>query len=173
MKIEGQFKDYAGLLAAYNITDDTALDDGWKSFLKKAAGQRTRLTNYSGLDKTFDTAYIKDDPNQPGQDRLFFPDGIERRYANNLPIRVLDSSQTTCDDCDETIFCTGCGFQVDKSIPYDMEPLFSWGDLYDGNCTKTRSNAETIHFTACKDGLIWCPKCRSYHEFVEVGTTLP
>jgi hypothetical protein len=170
MKIKGTFKDYDNLLLAYNITDDKNLDDSWRSYLKKVAGRDVVLTNYTALNKTFDAAYLMDDPNQPGQLRITFPDGIESRYANNLPTRVLDT--ITCDDCDRTIFCTKCGLQIEKDVGYDLEPRFSWEDIFEGNCEKENSENIDITFNVCKDDLIFCPKCRTHTKFEEVGTTI-
>jgi hypothetical protein len=103
-----------------------------------------------------------------------------------MGIDKLDS--VTKIDADQYIYCTNrrCGFTIGKDVPYYYEPLFTFGDLYDGNCdnpydvdgqdptdrgTKT---LDKIIFKAC-DGpqRIFCPECLGHQKFDEVGNTLP
>ncbi len=77
LRLEGQFKNYADLLLAYGIDDDTVIDERWKAWLEKigsnyeepthpitlpatrfATGKLTMVTNYNAIDMTFDASII-------------------------------------------------------------------------------------------------------------------
>ena len=168
----GTFKSYDDLLAAYGLTEDDRLDEPFEFFLKTIADKDVVLTNYNPLNLTFDAAFFEENPNNPGQTILVFPDRLRTTYFNNIGIDKLVDGSIQCDNCDDSIYCTRCGLVVEKRIRYDYEPKFSYGDLFDGNCTTSTSDnvsGTEIILNVCKDGLIRCPKCRSYAKFKEVS----
>jgi len=143
MKITGTFKDYDGLLAAYGTDESQEIDQRFKDFLKYIAGKDCILANYNPVKKTFDAALLVDKQDSQGntiqvQEML---DPIMRRYSQNMGIDKLASHN--CQDCDKTIYCTVCGSQWPKDAKNDWIPEFTWGEIYDGNCTK---NATCTHF---------------------------
>ncbi len=197
LKITGQFKNYAGLLTALGILDDTVIDERYRGFLRKAgsdnagdvtaaAGKEIILSNYNGLEKTFDTVWLIDKPmdTKAGETPVpsgitvsEFPRGEETRHSNNLHLRMIDSF--VCTDCAETIFCASCGYQIQKDTLYEIAPEFTWGELFDGgNTGDVRKmvdpatpmltdlvGAIVTDIDICKDGMIWCPHHRGYGVF--------
>lgn len=180
MKITGTFKNYTDLLNAYGTIEEQA-DSEFLSFIKKIADQDCYLTNYNALNQTFDTAFWIEDPNQPGQYRITFPNGIEKRYMDNVGVDKLVPASIVCTNCDEHIYCKSCGMSVPKELRYDYEPVFSYGDIYAGNCTTTTTNnisGTKIIFKACEHddagnptGRMFCPECRHYSYFDEVSNS--
>jgi len=195
MELRGIFKDIDGLKEAYGYDENNGeMDQEFESFLKKIAGKETILAAYEPHRKVFNTTLVIEDPERPGsgikiQTTL---DGRSRRYGDNMGIDKLDS--VTKIDADQYIFCTNskCGFEVSKDVPYYYEPGFTFGDIFEGNCTEltdtdgddpTDRGSKTltkIIFKACEmdsngnpTGRIFCPECRSYQYFDEVGNTLP
>ncbi len=176
MKITGTFKDYNDLLLEYNSVDDNTLDDGFRSFLKKIAGQETVLTNYDPLNTSFDASLIKNG-------KITFPNGLEKAYMENLGINLLDSSSIVQEETDEVIYCKTCGLEAPKALRYDYEPKFTYGDVFAGNCSSSSPDnvSGTLIITRfCEadssgtpTGRIMCPKCRSFSFFEEVQATLP
>lgn len=116
-----------------------------------------------------------EDPERPGSGIMTYQhlDGRSRRYGDNMGIDKLDSVIKT--NADTYIYCTRCGFTISKDTRYDFEPSFSYGDIYAGNCSSNPGNivGTTIHFNACKDGLMYCPQDRALTKWDEVGNTLP
>ncbi len=204
LHIQGQFKNYAGLLTALGILDDTVIDGRYRSFLKKAgsdntgditaaAGKEIILANYNGLERTFDTVWLIDKPTDTPAGKTPVPSGItvsefprgeETRYSNNMHLRMVDSF--VCTDCDETIFCTSCGFQVQKDTLYEFAPEFTWAELFDGGDTgdvrkmvdpATPMLADLVgaivtDINVCKDGQIWCPHHRGYGTFETITDSI-
>ncbi len=204
LKITGQFKNYAGLLTALGILDDTVIDGRYRSFLKKAgsddagdvtaaAGKEIILANYNGLERTFDTVWLIDKPMETpaGQTPVpsgikvsDFPRGEENRHTRNMHMRMVDNF--VCTDGDETIFCTNCGYQVQKDTLYEIAPEFTWGELFDGGDTgdvrkmvdpATPMLADLVgaivtDINVCKDGLIWCPHHRDYGKFETITDSI-
>ncbi len=205
LHIQGQLKNYAGLLTALGILDDTVIDDRYRGFLKKAgsdatgditaaAGKEIILANYNGLEKTFDTVWLIDKPMDTlagqtpvpsGLQVSEFPRGEETRYSNNMHLRMVDSF--VCTDCDETIFCGSCGFQIQKDTLYDIAPEFTWGELFDGGDTAdvrkmvkpadpfldpALATAIITDINVAKDGMIWCPHHRGYGKFETIADSI-
>ncbi len=203
LRIEGQFKNYAGLLQALGIADDTKIDPRWRQFLRKAgsdnsgdinasAGKEIMLANYDPLNRTFDTVWRIPQPTttKPGETPvpsgltvMDMPRGEESRYANNLPLRTVDSF--TCTDCDQTVYCTECGFTVELSKPYEMLPEFTWEEVYNGNVEKNVADTDgndqetgvvidgtKVRFDVYKNGLIWCPWHRGFGKFETVADSI-
>jgi len=194
VKITATMKSYDDLRAEYGLQPGDKVDDKFDSFLKKIADKKVVLTNYNPGTKSFDPAFIVEDPNQPGQERITFPNGYEAQYQNNLGINLLVDGSLDCQDCDTSIYCTKCGFVVDKTTRYDFEPMFSFGDIFDGLCKRDDDpNQYTVgvtnYFKPCipkdsnedcdgegggaSDGesacLMYCVKCREYHLFKELS----
>ncbi len=204
LKISGQFKNYAGLLTALGILDDTVIDDRYRGFLKKAgsddagdvtavAGKEIIMANYNGLQKTFDTVWLIDKPMETVAGKIPVPTGIrvsefprgeETRYSNHMHLRMIDNF--TCTDCAETIFCTSCGYQVQKDKEYEIVPEFTWGELFDGGDTadvrKMVNPANPMpadlvglvvtNVDVCKDGMIFCTHHRDYGKFETVADSI-
>ena len=201
MELRGIFKDLDGLKTAYGFQDTDPqtgepqkMDQEFESFLKKIAGQETILAGYNPHRKTFNTTIVTEDPERPGsgiqiQTTL---DGRSRRYGDNMGINKLDS--VTKIEADGYIYCKNrhCGFTVAKEVPYYYEPMFTFGDIYNGNCDNpkdvdgvdpTDRGSKTLTkviFKACEmdssgtpTGRMFCPECLSYQFFDEVGNTLP
>jgi hypothetical protein len=191
MKLTGTFKDLDGLKQAYGFdinNPELTMDSEFESFLKKIASKNTILAAYNPHRKTFNTTLVVEDPERPGGGHMVQTtlDGRSRRYGDNMGIDKLDT--VTKVDADQYIYCTNrhCGFTVAKDVPYYYEPMFTFGDIYDGNCdspkdldgdnptdrgTKTLTK---IEFVACNgEHRIFCPECLSHQKFDEVGNTLP
>jgi hypothetical protein len=174
MKITGTFKSYDDLLTAYGTDLNQEIDYQFDGFLKIIADKDCVLVNYDPVAKTFDTTLLIDDPNNPGQKIQQMLDPFYRRYGENMGIDKLVDGSIVCEDCDQTIYCKKCGSQYPKSLKYDAEPTFTWGELYDGQCTKNdvdNKSGTTIYFSACVDGKIFCFVCRHHEEFDEVGNS--
>ncbi len=204
LRIQGQFKNYAGLLTALGILDDTVIDERYRSFLKKAgsdatgdiaaaAGKEIILGNYNGLEKTFDTIWLIDKPTDTPAGQIPIPSGLqvsefprgeEQRHSNNLHLRMVDSF--VCTDCAETIFCTSCGYQIQKDTLYEIAPEFTWGELFDGGDTADERKmvkpttpmladlvgAIVTDINVCKDGMIFCPHHRGYGVFDTIENSI-
>ena len=191
IKIKGKIKSYENLRIEYGLQPNDNVDDKFDSFLKKIADKDVILTNYNPVTKGFDPAYILEDPNKPGQQRLTFPNPYETQYQKNLGINLLKSNSIECDNCSSVIYCTKCGFTVDKTTRYDFEPMFSFGDIFEGNCEKKDNPDQYVfgivnYFKPCipkddnecsgsgagGDGeskcLMHCVKCREYRLFKEL-----
>jgi len=182
IKLKAVFKDYEGLLDAFNTDRNKEIDSDFDSALKKMANQRCILVSYKAKDKIFDATFIVDklsdptDPTSPLISVQEIPFGIFRRYTQNLGLNVLVDGSIDCEHCDESIYCTGCGYQVQKSTRYDYEPLFSYGDIFNQHCesdpTGNKSGA-VISLNACDDhGNMYCPACLSMQKFEEISSSL-
>jgi predicted nucleic-acid-binding Zn-ribbon protein len=176
MKITGTFKTYDQLKLAYGNAPGAKLDDEFDSFLKKIAGKNCVLANYTPVSQTFDTTLLIEDPSRPGSGIIVqdFLDGRSRRYGDNMGIDKLASIVQT--NTIDYIYCTKCGYIVNKLTRYDYEPLFSYGDIFTNNITGNLNNpvsitGTTIKFKAAVNGRIFCPKCRSHEIFKEVSTS--
>ena len=196
--IRAKFKTYDDLRQEYGFQpDDRDIDSQFDGFLKLIAEKDVQLTNYNAKDKSFDTAFIIEDPNQPGQTRLEFPFGIQRQYTQNLGINLLQNNSIQITDGDTAIYCTNCGFTVDKKTRFDFVTIFNYGDIYNGNCetdnTQDNISGTTQWFDPIKPKntnddcdpasgnpdagdeskcRMWCVKCRNYHIFKTVGSSL-
>jgi hypothetical protein len=177
MKITGTFKDYDGLIQSFGTDVTREIDETFNGFLKKIADQECILVSYNPLNKTFDATLMVPDPENPGNKVQEIPYGILRGYTRNLGLNTLVDGSITCGKCTEHIYCTGCGYQVGKDIRYDYEPRFTYGDVFNGDCTENDQNnisGQTIAFNACdSQGRIFCPNCRTYEFFDEIANTIP
>jgi len=206
------------------------------------AGKFTMVTNYNASTGTFDTLWIEPKPqiitfgangSTPTDGlatptphtvtiplsvgdpvHMVSPFGEERRYCDNMPLRVLDNIIRM--NTEEHIYCTdpACGYQVELESRYDNMPEFSWRELFDPAVyavSKTKnlvytgasyvpteppildrtdpiqapydgstppvshpitSPASTVNFSPVKDGLIFCPACRSYTPFATIESSI-
>jgi hypothetical protein len=177
LKVTGRFKSYDDLLTAFGTDINKEIDVDFDGFLHKIAEQDCVLSNYNALTRTFDAALLVDNPQNPGEKMQEIPFGILRRYTQNLGLNTLEDSSIVCENGDQHIFCKSCGYQVDKNIRFDYEPKFTYGDIFDGNCVANDSgniSGQIIVLNACDaEGRIFCPNCRTYEFFDEVGNTLP
>jgi len=172
MTLKGTFKDYNDLLTEYGSVDDGTLDDDFKKFLKTIASQETILANYSPLNTTFDASLIIGG-------LITVPDGLQKRYMENLGTNLLDTTVRT--DADQVIYCKSCGLTSPKSLRYDYEPKFSYGDIFNGDCTSsTPDNVSGTLFivnfcehdsSGTATGRMKCPKCKGFSFFDEVENT--
>jgi len=172
MKITGTFKSYDDLLTAYGTDPNKEIDERFDGFLKFIADKDCILVNYDPRYKTFDATLLVDDPNNPGQKIQQMFDPIMRRYSENIGIDKLVDGSIVCNGCDEVIYCAKCGGQYPKNLKYDAEPIFTWGDLFNGDCDYNETDNKsgvTIPFAACDDnGHIFCFDCRQHTEFKEI-----
>ena len=184
VKITGKFKSYEDLLAFYGTDETKPIDENFDAFLKDAAERDVVLTNYNGWTRTFDAAFLVEKPQEDQNDTETprplvqeIPFGERARHLKNIGIDAIDPSSIQCDNCTEHIFCKRCGFQVGKNIRYDFEPRFTYGDIFDGDCTENETDnisGAKIAFNACDDtGRMFCPNCRTYEFFEELSNTLP
>ena len=179
MKLTGKFKDYDGLKLAYGLQAGDEIDERFDGFLKLIAEKDCILGEYSPIDLTFNTTLLVEDPERPGSGIIVhqYLDGYNRRYGDNISIDTLES--ITKDGADEYIFCTNndCGFVVAKDVRWDFATEFTYGDIYDGNCSNNPGSivGTQIIMDACGPGahMMYCPKCRQKQTFDEVGNTLP
>ena len=169
--LTGKFKNYDDLRTAYGAAPEDKLDERFDYFLKMIAEKDTVLTNFHPVNLTFDAALLLPDPNDPSKTLITFIDPYYERYASNMGIDKLEDDSISCNDCDEYIYCTGCGLTVPKALRYDYEPKFTYGDIFNGDCdtdSDDNKTGEVISFEACKDGLMFCGKCRKFHKFKEL-----
>ena len=98
-------------------------------------------------------------------------DPFIRRYTENISIDTLDSYN--CDGCDDVIYCTGCGAQFPKKAKHDNVPEFTWGRIFDGDCSDDDTDNQsltTVYIRLCTDdGRLYCPFCRRHHKFKEIS----
>ncbi len=132
---------------------------------------------------------LKDEVAQRGKVVMVPPNGEERRYANNMPIRVLSRIDQT--DADKHIYCKSCGYQVELETRYDFAPEFTWEELFAGDAGDERKMVldykkdpvvpypdhpldDGVHtnINVCKDGLIWCPMHRDYGKFETITSSI-
>ena len=169
MILKGTFKDYAGLLTEYGAVDDGTLDENFKKFLLTIADKETMLVNYNPLNKTFDASLIVNGV-------MTIPDGLQKGYMENLGLNLLDTTDRT--EAEDYIYCKSCGMTAPKSLRYDHEPKFTYGDIFDGNCSSSSSDnvSGTFVITAfCEldsagneTGRRKCPVCAGYSFFEEI-----
>lgn len=182
--LKGKMKKYDDLLLAYGTDTTKEIDENFDAFLRKIADKDCILTNYNPKDKTFDLAFmetVKDESSfaQPGDtvDVIVMPYGRDRGYSQHMGIDKIIPGSISCTNCDEHIYCTGCSYQVGKAVRYDYEPRFTYGDIFNQDCTENDTgniSGQHIVFKACNDqGEMFCPACLSYQKFDEVSNTLP
>ena len=171
IKITGTFKSYTDLLNVYGTDTSRPIDEDFDGFLHKIADKDCILANFNPHEKSFDATLIINGVQE-------IPFGKLKAYTENLGLDTLVSTSINCDNCDEHIFCTGCGYQVSKDTrnDYAAERL-TYGDVFNGDCTANDTgniSGATIAFNACDaQGNMYCPKCRSYQEFKEYSDVLP
>jgi hypothetical protein len=181
-KITGTFLSFPELLSAYGTIESQA-DGAFLSFLKKVAGKDCVLTNFHALNQTFDTAFLIDHPNRPGQKMITFPNGLEKQYMDNVGVNKLVSGSVVFENGTDYIYCKDCGFTAAKSQPYRSgADKFTYGDIYNGTCetTPTTENISgtLIYFKACeyidgvRTGRMICDSCRRYTFFDEIGNSI-
>ena len=176
--LEGKFKTLDEIKQILGIDDpQLKLDRDYEGDLNKIAEQEILLINFNPIEKTFFPAFKRPHPSNPNSYVTVTPTAREMRSMKYLNTELLET--VACNNCDDYIYCTGCGSTFLKDYRYPIEPHFSYGQLYDGECTiettdQNNISGTTIVIKACGDQPheIFCSTCREYHIFKTLDEAL-